>query len=138
MPRKSILAIDDEDNVRSTLAAILLQTGYRVVAVKCISSAIESLVEDKFDLVLLDVKISDVEGLALLSNLHLVYPELPVLVMTAHPAMDIAELVQRFGASGYFLKPIDPVQLLDCIEKILSKPGQPLNKGIRTNSAVLF
>jgi DNA-binding NtrC family response regulator len=124
MHHESILVIDNDDNVRNTLAAILLQSGYRVVSAKSVCVAIESLINDDFNLALLDLKNSDVEGLALLSNLHMIYPDLKLVVMSAYSSLNIAELAERFGAQGYFLKPVDPVQLLACIEKILSNPQQ--------------
>ena len=122
MPRKAILVIDDDGNVRSTLVAILLQAGYRVVSTRFVCNAIESLIDNRFDLVLMDLKMQDKEGFALLSNLHIVYPELPVMVLTAHSAMDIAKEVEHLGARGYFIKPVDPTLLLGHIKEILSEP----------------
>ncbi len=127
MPCKSILVIDDDDNVRSTLAAILSNAGYRAVTAGFVCDAIEHLVTNCFDLVLLDLKMPDMEGLALLSNLHLVYPRLPVMILTGHPAMNYVDGAERFGARGYFLKPVDPVQLLDCVKEVLSESGAPRN-----------
>jgi DNA-binding NtrC family response regulator len=127
MPCKSILVIDDDDNVRATLGAILAQAGYRVVTAGFVCDAIESLVGNCIDLVLLDLKLPDMEGLALLSNLHIVYPRLPVLILTGHPAMGFIDGAERFGAQGYFLKPVDPAQLLVCVKEILSEPGASRN-----------
>ena len=129
MPCKSILVVDDDDNVRSTLAAILSQVGYRVVTAGFVCDAIECLVNDCFDLVFLDLKLPDMEGLALLSNLRIVFPKLPVLILTGHPSMGFIDGAERFGAQGYFLKPVDPVQLLVCVKEILSEPeaSQELN-----------
>jgi YesN/AraC family two-component response regulator len=67
----------------------------------------------------------DMNGLGLLANLHNVYPRLPVMVLTAYSAMDFAKDAERFGTRGYFLKPVDPVLLLDCIKEILSEPETP-------------
>jgi DNA-binding NtrC family response regulator len=120
MPGKSILVIDSDDNVRSTLAAILLQAGYRVVSARSVCGAIENLIDDCFDLVLLDLRISDMEGQAFLFNLHLIYPELPVMVMTAYSELDVEELEERFGTLKYFIKPIDPVLLLDSVKESFS------------------
>ncbi len=120
---KSILVIDDDDNVRSTLAAILSQVGYRVVTAGFVCDAIESLVAERFDLIVLDMKMPDMEGQALLSQLHLVYPRLPVMVLTGHPSMGFVDGAERFGTRGYFLKPVDPVLLLNCVKEILSESG---------------
>jgi DNA-binding NtrC family response regulator len=122
MPCKAILVIEDDDHVRNTLTAILSRAGYRVVPAGLVCDAIESLVANCIDLVLLDLKLPDMEGLALLSNLRLVYPELPVLIITGHPAMGFNDGAERFGAQGYFLKPVDPAQLLTCVKEILSEP----------------
>ena len=122
MSRKSILVIDDDDNVRCTLAAILSQAGYKVGTAGFICDAIESLIACCFDLVLLDLKKPGEDGLALLANLQIAYPGLPVIVMTADSAIDIAKEAERFGVKGYFLKPVDPVLMLDNIKNILSEP----------------
>ena len=122
MPHKNILLIDDDENVRSTLVAILLQAGYRVVSTRFVCNAIEILIDQRFDLVLMDLKMRDKEGFALLSNLHIVYPDLPVMVLTAHSAMDIAKEAEHLGARGYFFKPVDPTLLLGQIKEILLQP----------------
>jgi len=127
IPCKSILVIDDDDNVRSTLAAILSNAGYRVVTAGYVCDAIEQLVANCIDLVLLDLKMPDMEGLALLSNLRIVYPKLPVLILTGHPEMGFIDGAERFGASGYFLKPVDPAQLLDCVREVLAEAERPQN-----------
>ena len=128
MSCKSILVVDDDANVRSTLAAILSQTGYRVVTAGLVCDAIESLITDCIDLVLLDMKMPDMGGQALLSQLHLVFPDLPVMVLTGHPAMSFVDGAERFGTKGYFLKPVDPVLLLKCVNEVLSESEAPRNK----------
>ena len=122
MPHKTILLIDDDENVRSTMEAILLQAGYRVVSTRLDCNAIESLIDNRFDLVLMDLKMRDKEGFALLSNLHIVYPEIPVMVLTSYSAMDIAKEAEHLGARGYLFKPVDPTLLLGQIKEILLQP----------------
>jgi DNA-binding NtrC family response regulator len=121
MPCKSILVVDDDANVRNSLAAILSQAGYRVVTAGIVCDAIDSLVSECFDLVLLDLKLPDMGGLALLSNLNFVYPKLPVMILTGYSTADYLEEAERCGARGYFLKPVDPALLLDCVREVLSE-----------------
>ncbi len=122
IPCKSILVVDDDEKVGNTLAAILRQAGYRVVNVRLICDAIDSLATDCFDLVLLDPKMPDLAGHAFLANLHVIYPKLPVLVLTAYLSMDTTGETERSGKQRVLLKPEDPGVLLDCIDEILSSP----------------
>ncbi len=122
MPCKSILVVDHDEKVGNTLAAILTGAGYRVVTVRLICDAIDRLTGECFDLVLLDPKKPDLGGHIFLSQLHLVYPKLPVLVLTAYLSIDFAEKGGSPGTRRYFLKPINPEVLLDSIEDILSRP----------------
>jgi DNA-binding NtrC family response regulator len=124
MRYRSILVVDDDENVRSTLAAILTQAGYHVITAGFVCDAIERLIANCIDLVLLDMKMPDMEGQALLAQLHLVYPKLPVMVLTGHPSMGFVDGAERFGTRGYFLKPVDPALLLDCVNEVLSEPGR--------------
>jgi DNA-binding NtrC family response regulator len=98
-----------------------------VVTAGRICDAIGSLVPEGFNLVLLDLKMPDKNGLELLSNLHDVYPRLPVIVKTAFSATDFANNAECLGTRGYFLKPVDPAELLDCIKEILPEPEASKN-----------
>ncbi len=121
MPGKSILVIDDDDNLRNTLAAILSRAGYRVATAGYVCEAIEYLAANPYDLVLLDLKLPDMQGMELLSNLRVVYPDLPVMILTGHPGLSYTDGAERFGSRGYFLKPVDPGMLLDCVREVLSE-----------------
>jgi len=123
MPGKSILVVDDDNNVRVSLAAILSQAGYRVSTAGYICDAIDSLVSENFDLVLLDLKMPDMGGLALLSKMSSVYPRLPVMILTGYSAAEYIKEAERCGARGYFLKPIDPALLLESVRGVFSESG---------------
>ena len=127
MPCKSILVIDEHDKVRDTLAAILTQAGYRVVTTRLFCDALDLLATDCFDLVLVDPKSPDMGGHVVLSNLHKIYPRLPVMVLTAHLTIEYAEETAPSGTRRYFLKPVNPEELLDCIHDILSRPDSSQN-----------
>ncbi len=121
MPRKSILLVDNDEKVGDTLAAILTQAGYRVVATRLVCDAIDRLTGECFDLVVLDPRKPDLGGHGFLRQLHMVYPRLPVLVLTAYLSLDFVETTEPSGERRYFLKPVEPEVLLDCIEDMLSR-----------------
>jgi two-component system, response regulator FlrC len=122
MPCKSILVIDHDEKVGNTLAAILTGAGYRVVTVRLVCDAIDRLTSDCFDLVLLDPKKPDLGGHVFLSQLHLVYPKLPVMVLTAYLSIDFIDQGAHSGSRRYFLKPVEPEVLLNSIDDMLSRP----------------
>ncbi len=120
MPCKSILIVDDDYNLRATLSIILQREGYDVMVASCAYEAVECLVAGKYDLVFLDIRMPGVDGLTLLNKVHSLYPELPVLVLTAYPSFMAAQEADRSGSWGFFIKPVDPQLLVGCVRELLS------------------
>jgi len=120
-----ILVVDDDDNLRSTLAMILQREEYRVRTARSAAQAIEILEANLFDLVLLDMNLPDANGLTVLTRLRGLYPTLPVLILTAYPSTSKAKEVAEFGYLAYLIKPVDPSMLLGCIEGLFSESSEP-------------
>jgi DNA-binding NtrC family response regulator len=104
----SILIVDDEDNLRRTLALILQREGYTVTTAASVMEARGCILAAKFDLVFLDLKLPDASGLTLLPEMRSQYPDMPVLILTAHDKLGAALEAVRGGARDYLLKPIRP------------------------------
>jgi DNA-binding response OmpR family regulator len=120
----TILIVDDEANLRLSLGTILQQAGYSVTAVGHAHDALASLAAGPFDLVFLDLKMPDMDGMSLLAEIRRLYCEMPVLILTAHATLQTSiDAVQR-GAQGYFLKPLDPPLILDRVKSILDGQQQ--------------
>ncbi len=122
MPKPDvILVIDDEENLRRTLALILQREGYAVVMAATVAEARDCLDQNSFDLVFLDLKLPDANGLTLLPELRNKYPKLPVLILTAHDKLGVAIEAVNHGARDYLLKPIDPPVLIARVREILGE-----------------
>jgi DNA-binding NtrC family response regulator len=122
MPGKScILLIDDEENLRRTLAMILNREGYQVETAATIKEARARLEKSIYDLVFLDLKLPDANGLTMLPDLRSRFPDMPVLVLTAHDKLDSAVEAVRQGARDYLLKPLDPPVILMRVKDILAE-----------------
>lgn len=119
-PTRSILIIDDEANLRRSLSVILQRAGYSVTATACAQDAWLALAAGSFDLVLLDIKMPDANGLELLPQICAGYPDVAVVLITAHATIESAIEAVRKGARDYFLKPINPNLLLARVEEILT------------------
>lgn len=129
MPDKaSILVIDDEENLRRTLAIILQRAGYETATAGSVKEARQLLKTAAYNLTFLDLKLPDEYGLTFLPELRSEFPDMPVLILTAHDKLDAAIEAVREGARDYLLKPVDPPRIVKRVEEILSEQGQPRSK----------
>src|SRR4030067_2410988 len=104
----SILIIDDEPNLRRSLGLILQREGYSITTASNASEAIQLLQAGAYDLAFLDIKLPDQNGIQLLPQIKALYPDMPILILTAHATLDTAILAVRLGARDYLLKRIAP------------------------------
>jgi NtrC-family two-component system response regulator AlgB len=112
----SALIVDDERNIRTTLAACLEGIGCRVVAVGTGAAALAALSRQAFDLAFLDLRLDKENGLELIPELLGLSPNLAVVVMTAYATVDTAVEAMRRGARDYLPKPFSPAQVRHLVE----------------------
>jgi DNA-binding response OmpR family regulator len=116
-----ILIIDDETAIRHTLARILQRSGYEVTTAGSGGEALGLLSQGSFDLVYLDIRMPDMNGLEALKAIHAKSPEMPVILFTAQPDVNSAVEALRQGAIDYLLKPLQPQTLIDRTQAVLSQ-----------------
>jgi DNA-binding response OmpR family regulator len=117
-PRTAILVIDDDTTLRETLALILDQAGYMVSAAESANDALLSLQAQAYALVFLDIRLPDRDGFILLPEIRRLYPDLPVLILTAHIASEAEQEVWEKNASAYLMKPVDPLNILEHVRAL--------------------
>ena len=116
MPIK-VLLVEDDRALREALADTLLLAGHDYVAVGSAEEALTAVTKDAFNLVLSDVNMPGMDGHQLLGLLRARQPQLPVLLMTAHGAVERAVDAMRQGAVDYLVKPFEPKALLDLLAR---------------------
>lgn len=126
--RDSILIVDDEPKLARSLSLILQRSDYRVTTAPDGASALQLLQAGAYDLVFLDIRLPDQSGIQLLPQIHSIYPEMPVVILTAHATLETAIGAVRAGARDYLLKPINPEDILTRTKKILDEQAQPKRK----------
>jgi signal transduction histidine kinase len=104
-PVPRLLLVDDEAAVRLTVAAVLAKEGYDVTAAASGGEALRLLHEGEFDVVVSDLRLDDMEGLALLSRAQELQPEVVTVVLTGYATLESAIDAVRRGVFGYVLKP---------------------------------
>lgn len=103
--RPLILLAEDEELMRRILAGLLESAGYRVSPCASAEEALESFAAEPASVVVTDIRMTGMDGLALLDRLKAIDAELPVIVMTAYSSIDSAIAALRKGAYDYITKP---------------------------------
>lgn len=111
-----ILIVDDETEARDILTLRLKRRGAAPAYAPGGREALEWLKEHQADIVLLDIKMPDMDGLEVLRCLRADYPDLPVIILSGHADMDDAAKGMELGAFFYLLKPVDLDDLTHKIE----------------------
>jgi DNA-binding response OmpR family regulator len=119
-----ILIVDDDECISKTLSAILQAEGYQTTTATTAKEAIEKSKTQFFHLALLDIKLPDMEGTQLLSQLQEITPETIKIMITGYPSLKNAVEALNFGADSYILKPIDPAELIKTIKNKLETQKQ--------------
>ncbi|MEI8190777.1 MAG: sigma-54 dependent transcriptional regulator [candidate division NC10 bacterium] len=115
----NILVVDDERLIRWSLEQQLRREGYSVQSVETGAEALQRIQADSPDLVLLDVRLPDADGVELLGRLRAADPEILVIMMTAHGGVEAAVRAMKLGAQDYVSKPFDVEELKLTIRKAL-------------------
>jgi DNA-binding response OmpR family regulator len=121
---RAILIVDDDEEVRQTLSAILQSQGYQVANAANANEAVKKVRAQFFDLILLDIKLPDMEGTQLLLHFQNIAPETLKIIITGNPSLRTATEALNIGANSYLTKPIDPDLLLKTIERKLTEHDQ--------------
>ena len=114
-----VLIVDDEAHVRSMVGSTLERRGYEVQLASNGREALELLAMNVYDLVLTDIVMQDLNGIALLERIHLQHPNLPVVMVTAIHDISVAIDAMRRGAYDYLLKPFERDHLMNTVERAL-------------------
>ena len=112
-----VLLVEDDRSLREALADTLLLAGHDYHAVGCAEDALTAVSREAFSLVVSDVNMPGMDGHQLLALLRARQPQLPVLLMTAHGAVERAVDAMRQGAADYLVKPFEPKALLDLVAR---------------------
>ena len=112
-----VLIVDDENNIRRVLAAMLKREGYEVTAAADGEQALAVLQKVPISVVVTDLVMPRVDGMELLKRVAADLPDIPVIMITAHGSVDSAVAALKAGAFDYITKPFDQEELKKVIEK---------------------
>lgn len=117
----NVLIVEDHDRLRDQLAKFYEQEGFRVATAACGEEAIEKLAQEKFSIVVSDVKMPGIDGFHLARHIREKYPETDVILITAFGNVQQAVDAMKLGASDYITKPFQPEAIRLVSEKLIEK-----------------
>jgi DNA-binding response OmpR family regulator len=116
-----LLLVDDEDTIRTLVKHELQAHGYDVDEAENGPTALEKLSASPFDLVVLDIRMPDMDGLEVLRNIRENNLVPKVVMLTGVDELKIARDSLQFGANDFMTKPFEFKHLLTCINRVLSE-----------------
>ena len=132
---KTILTVEDAPNIRRLIAYNLKRAGYVVVEAEDGKAAVRILQQEVPDLIILDIRMPEMDGFALLELMRR-YPKaaaIPVIMLTALSTTADLDKALQLGVVDYLVKPLDPTLLLAKVESVLSREMSP---GLHATPAV--
>jgi two-component system response regulator AtoC len=107
MDKYRILVVDDELLIRDLLYDFFMSQGWDIVIAEGGQKAVEYLKNQKFDVVLTDLKMPEIDGMDLTGRIRNLYGDLPVIIMTGYPSLDSAVEALRYKVDDYIVKPFN-------------------------------
>ena len=121
---KRVLVVDDESIVCESYKLALTDAGYDVRTVESGQEAIQACRAERFDVMLADLRMPDMDGLEVARVVSSEFPDLRVVMITGYPSRESADEAARLGISDYLQKPLSPERLSAATAAALARPSR--------------
>lgn len=119
MNLRSVLIVDDDKNIRLTLAMAIEKLSFAVEMAASGEEALKKLAQESFSLLLLDMRLPGLDGLEILRRVVKTWPQIKVVVITAYGSADLAVEAMSLGAADFLAKPFNPDDVRRIVTRIL-------------------
>jgi nitrogen regulation protein NR(I) len=133
----SILLIEDDPGIVVTLRRLLAEEGHHVEIETRGDAGLQRACNEKFDVVITDMKLPGLNGLNLVRELHIARPRLPIILITAHGTTETAIEATKSGAYDYLVKPFEIPELIELVEHAVASSrlmSEPVDLGGESDS----
>ena len=124
---EKILIVDDEKNIRLTLEKCLTEN-YDIVTAVNGEDALNKFEVDKFEVVLLDMKLPGLDGLEILEKIKKKDKEVKVVIITGYGSVETAVETMKLGAIDYLRKPFTPDEIKEVVNEVIARESSEVNK----------
>ncbi|EMT6577579.1 TPA: two-component system response regulator GlrR [Providencia rettgeri] len=143
--RKSanLLLVDDDPSLLKLLGMRLSSEGFKVTTAESGPEALKILQKEKLDLVISDLRMDEMDGMALFDEIQKAHPNMPVIILTAHGSIPDAVAATQRGVFSFLTKPVDKDALYKAIDEALALSSTPMSdeewsSGIVTRSPLMI
>ena len=137
-PLGHVLVVDDDPAVGTVLEGLLQQGGVACSWVPSAALALEQLSQRAIDAVVTDLRMPGMDGMQLLQQIGARFPEVAVIMMTAHGSVPLAVEAMKAGAADFVLKPFDKQEILYTVRKVLAAAPHAEEKAAAAGSGALL
>jgi DNA-binding response OmpR family regulator len=124
--KKNILVVDDDKSILRTFTRILQKSGYEIDVAETGREAMDKAENQHYDLVLVDIRLPDMDGTDLLAKLKKQLQDTVKIMITGFPSLETGVKALDEGADAYLVKPVKPQELLLLLEEKLKNREEPL------------
>lgn len=123
-----LLIVDDEEDFLESTSKALSRRGFVVDCAQNGTDAIKMAKKNSYDILILDVKMPDIDGIAVFRIIHKILPDLLILLLTGHSTLNDAFQTLKEGVTNYLTKPIEMDELAMCIKNVVSLTDETPDK----------
>ncbi|MFU2316291.1 two-component system response regulator GlrR [Rahnella sp. PCH160] len=127
----SLLLVDDDPSLLKLLGMRLTSEGFRVTTAESGAEALRVLHRERIDLVLSDLRMDEMDGMALFAEIQKFQPGMPVIILTAHGSIPDAVAATQQGVFGFLTKPVDRDALYKAIDEALAQSSPSVDESWR-------
>jgi len=121
---KTILIVDDELYILDSMQRMLSTFHYRILTAASGSEALDTLASNDVDLIIVDIRMPEIDGKKIFTKVHEIEPDIPVIIITGMDIEDGKAFADKHGAYGFLAKPIEMETLKPLIEGVFGKKGK--------------
>ena len=133
-----ILVVDDEEIMLKLACDALRSQGHQVTGSSGALEALDKLKGERFDFILTDIKMPEMDGMELIQSAHEIDPSMGAIFMTGYASLDTAKRAIQEGAYDYILKPFDLQEIRSAVARAIQKRSQNIEDGRKEGLSQLF
>jgi len=120
---KRVLVVEDNENNMKLICLVLKKHGYEPIQAFTGAEGVDKAIEERPDIILMDIQLPDISGLEAVERIRMVddMPDILIIAITSYAMSGDRERMLDVGFEGYFEKPIDPLTIVEDIERIVKQ-----------------